>query len=61
MQHTVDICDNSKVLKDKSPEEKKKYIEKLCDDKSREVGACIGPAMLSYQDKRYIMAPYKFK
>ncbi|KAF0918684.1 hypothetical protein E2562_025810 [Oryza meyeriana var. granulata] len=60
MQHTVDIRDDSAVLKDKSPEKKKKYIEKLRGDKSREVGTYIGRAKLSYQDKRCIMALYNF-
>ncbi|KAF0913483.1 hypothetical protein E2562_022375 [Oryza meyeriana var. granulata] len=59
-QHTIDIYDDSAVLKDKSPEEKKEYIKKLRGDKSREVVAYIGRAMLSYQDKRCIMAPYNF-
>ncbi|KAF0903350.1 hypothetical protein E2562_026789 [Oryza meyeriana var. granulata] len=60
MQHTIDICDDSAVVKDKLQEEKE-YIEKLHGDKSREVAAYIGRAILSYQDKGCIMAPYNFK
>ncbi|KAF0911366.1 hypothetical protein E2562_008252 [Oryza meyeriana var. granulata] len=59
-QQTIDLHDDSTVLKDKSPKEKKEYIEKLRGNKSRDVAAYIGQAILSYQDKRCIMAPYNF-
>uniref|UniRef100_A0A0E0GK70 Ubiquitin-like protease family profile domain-containing protein n=1 Tax=Oryza nivara TaxID=4536 RepID=A0A0E0GK70_ORYNI len=58
--HTVWISEDSAVLKNKTPQEKKDYIERLHKRKMAEVGNYLATSFLAHSDKRVIMVPYYF-
>uniref|UniRef100_A0A0E0MM80 Ubiquitin-like protease family profile domain-containing protein n=1 Tax=Oryza punctata TaxID=4537 RepID=A0A0E0MM80_ORYPU len=59
--HTVWISEDSAVLKNKIPQEKKDYIERLHNRKMAEVGNYLATSFLTHSDKRVIMIPYHFR
>uniref|UniRef100_A0A0E0DCW9 Ubiquitin-like protease family profile domain-containing protein n=1 Tax=Oryza meridionalis TaxID=40149 RepID=A0A0E0DCW9_9ORYZ len=58
--HTVRISEDSAVLKNKTPQEKKDYIKRLHKRKMPEVGNYLATSFLAHSDKRVIMIPYHF-
>ncbi|BAF21376.2 Os07g0415600 [Oryza sativa Japonica Group] len=58
--HTVRISEDSAVLKNKTPQEKKDYIERMRKRKMAEVGNYLATSFLAHSDKRVIMVPYHF-
>jgi hypothetical protein len=58
--HTVRISEDSAVLKNKTPQEEKDYIERLHKRKMAEVGNYLATSSLAHSDKQVIMVPYHF-
>ena len=59
--HTFRIGKDNEVLKGKTDEEVEKRIKEMKKDFEARYATYIGHAMLQFQDREAIMAPYNFK